>query len=157
MAITGRGKDELIGFGFKNLQRGKSIVNLLSAKGNYADTDTAEKTIWRDWFFTAASGASYTITAAVGTFTLTGNAANLKADRKITAAVGTYTLTGNAANLKADRKIVVGLGTYTLTGNTANMVAVSYTHLRAHETELHLVCRLLLEKTKQVLCWLYRS
>ena len=24
--------------------------------------------------------------------------------------------------------------------------AVSYTHLRAHETELHLVCRLLLEK-----------
>ena len=25
--------------------------------------------------------------------------------------------------------------------------AVSYTHLRAHETSLHLVCRLLLEKT----------
>ena len=24
---------------------------------------------------------------------------------------------------------------------------VSYTHLRAHETSLHLVCRLLLEKT----------
>ena len=27
-------------------------------------------------------------------------------------------------------------------------VAVSYTHLRAHETSLHLVCRLLLEKKK---------
>ena len=26
---------------------------------------------------------------------------------------------------------------------------VSYTHLRAHETTLHLVCRLLLEKKKQ--------
>ena len=26
-------------------------------------------------------------------------------------------------------------------------VPVSYTHLRAHETSLHLVCRLLLEKT----------
>ena len=26
--------------------------------------------------------------------------------------------------------------------------AVSYTHLRAHETTLHLVCRLLLEKKK---------
>ena len=25
---------------------------------------------------------------------------------------------------------------------------VSYTHLRAHETSLHLVCRLLLEKKK---------
>eukprot|EP00829_Urostomides_striatus_P016976 TRINITY_DN5733_c0_g1_i4.p1 TRINITY_DN5733_c0_g1~~TRINITY_DN5733_c0_g1_i4.p1 ORF type:complete len:150 (+),score=35.30 TRINITY_DN5733_c0_g1_i4:144-593(+) len=28
--------------------------------------------------------------------------------------------------------------------------AVSYTHLRAHETSLHLVCRLLLEKKKKV-------
>ena len=28
------------------------------------------------------------------------------------------------------------------------MKAVSYTHLRAHETTLHLVCRLLLEKKK---------
>ena len=26
------------------------------------------------------------------------------------------------------------------------LTAVSYTHLRAHETSLHLVCRLLLEK-----------
>ena len=29
---------------------------------------------------------------------------------------------------------------------------VSYTHLRAHETVLDLVCRLLLEKKKQNLC-----
>ena len=29
------------------------------------------------------------------------------------------------------------------------MVAVSYTHLRAHETVLDLVCRLLLEKKKK--------
>ena len=28
-------------------------------------------------------------------------------------------------------------------------MAVSYTHLRAHETPEHLVCRLLLEKKKQ--------
>ena len=31
---------------------------------------------------------------------------------------------------------------------TALPVPVSYTHLRAHETSLHLVCRLLLEKKK---------
>ena len=30
-----------------------------------------------------------------------------------------------------------------------NQTAVSYTHLRAHETVLDLVCRLLLEKKKQ--------
>ena len=29
------------------------------------------------------------------------------------------------------------------------LIPVSYTHLRAHETELHLVCRLLLEKKKK--------
>ena len=33
------------------------------------------------------------------------------------------------------------------TGNWASIEAVSYTHLRAHETPEHLVCRLLLEKT----------
>ena len=33
----------------------------------------------------------------------------------------------------------------------ANMGTVSYTHLRAHETPEHLVCRLLLEKKKQQL------
>eukprot|EP00831_Metopus_contortus_P012643 TRINITY_DN15092_c0_g1_i3.p1 TRINITY_DN15092_c0_g1~~TRINITY_DN15092_c0_g1_i3.p1 ORF type:complete len:130 (+),score=16.84 TRINITY_DN15092_c0_g1_i3:166-555(+) len=31
-------------------------------------------------------------------------------------------------------------------------LAVSYTHLRAHETSLHLVCRLLLEKKKNNNC-----
>ena len=33
-------------------------------------------------------------------------------------------------------------------GIAATYVAVSYTHLRAHETVLDLVCRLLLEKKK---------
>ena len=35
-----------------------------------------------------------------------------------------------------------------LTTNYIGMVAVSYTHLRAHETDSYLVCRLLLEKKK---------
>src|SRR5665254_3819 len=32
------------------------------------------------------------------------------------------------------------------------ITAVSYTHLRAHETPEHLVCRLLLEKKKKISC-----
>eukprot|EP00831_Metopus_contortus_P017181 TRINITY_DN17237_c0_g1_i3.p1 TRINITY_DN17237_c0_g1~~TRINITY_DN17237_c0_g1_i3.p1 ORF type:complete len:127 (-),score=53.44 TRINITY_DN17237_c0_g1_i3:69-449(-) len=35
--------------------------------------------------------------------------------------------------------------------------AVSYTHLRAHETSLHLVCRLLLEKKKKKKHKLYHN
>ena len=33
--------------------------------------------------------------------------------------------------------------------NATTPIAVSYTHLRAHETVLDLVCRLLLEKKKK--------
>ena len=35
-------------------------------------------------------------------------------------------------------------------GHAAAVEAVSYTHLRAHETVLDLVCRLLLEKKKNI-------
>eukprot|EP00831_Metopus_contortus_P070145 TRINITY_DN6342_c0_g1_i4.p1 TRINITY_DN6342_c0_g1~~TRINITY_DN6342_c0_g1_i4.p1 ORF type:complete len:192 (-),score=53.38 TRINITY_DN6342_c0_g1_i4:54-629(-) len=36
------------------------------------------------------------------------------------------------------------------TNEIAELKPVSYTHLRAHETSLHLVCRLLLEKKKKI-------
>src|SRR5665647_61198 len=39
--------------------------------------------------------------------------------------------------------------TILFTGPTTGITAVSYTHLRAHETDSYLVCRLLLEKKKQ--------
>ena len=38
---------------------------------------------------------------------------------------------------------------YPIVGVAASLVPVSYTHLRAHETVLDLVCRLLLEKNKK--------
>ena len=37
---------------------------------------------------------------------------------------------------------------YDASGTKAGEEAVSYTHLRAHETDSYLVCRLLLEKKK---------
>ena len=44
-----------------------------------------------------------------------------------------------------------GLIVLTNDGEFTNFVAVSYTHLRAHETVLDLVCRLLLDnKTQQL-------
>eukprot|EP00658_Telonema_sp_P-2_P021409 TRINITY_DN18527_c0_g1_i1.p1 TRINITY_DN18527_c0_g1~~TRINITY_DN18527_c0_g1_i1.p1 ORF type:complete len:111 (+),score=32.75 TRINITY_DN18527_c0_g1_i1:232-564(+) len=38
----------------------------------------------------------------------------------------------------------------TTTNPYSALIPVSYTHLRAHETPEHLVCRLLLEKKKQI-------
>src|SRR5665647_3803095 len=74
---------------------------------------------------------------------------------------------GTSVNKKTQKSIV---GTYA--SHVANMISgvaygfqyklksvyshfpipVSYTHLRAHETDSYLVCRLLLEKTKNLLC-----
>ena len=45
---------------------------------------------------------------------------------------------------KGGRLFYIGAGT----SGRLGIVAVSYTHLRAHETVLDLVCRLLLEKKK---------
>ena len=41
---------------------------------------------------------------------------------------------------------VVATGEESADGDEVTLAAVSYTHLRAHETPEHLVCRLLLEK-----------
>lgn len=100
--------------------------------------------------WTAGAAADYTLTAAAGSFTLTGNAITLAASRKLAASVASFTLTGNdivfsysgapdytltanagsftltgmAAALKAARKIAPATGSFTLTGNAA---ALTYT------------------------------
>lgn len=92
---------------------------------------------------------AYTITAAAGSFTLTGIAAGLKSARKLTAArgeftltgndvtltytpaeegaytltaaPGEFTLTGNAVTLRVGRKMTAASGSYTLTGIAAGL------------------------------------
>src|SRR5674536_140269 len=44
---------------------------------------------------------------------------------------------------------VIGMGGIMTAGDALEFIPVSYTHLRAHETPEHLVCRLLLEKKKK--------
>ena len=61
-------------------------------------------------------------------------------------------ITDNRVNIHefADVSPKAELGKGVTVGSGA-VIAVSYTHLRAHETVLDLVCRLLLEKKKSVL------
>lgn len=68
------------------------------------------------------SGA-YSLTADLGTYTLTGQAAGLAVGYKITAATGSYTLTGQDATLDRDRRIAGDVGTYTITGQDVGTVA----------------------------------
>jgi hypothetical protein len=67
-------------------------------------------------------GPTYTLTAVTGTFTLTGQSANLVVSRKLAAATGSFLLTGQAANLVVSRKLVAATGSFALTGQAANLV-----------------------------------
>lgn len=64
------------------------------------------------------------ITAASGSFTLTGNAASLLRKHTLTAASGTFTFTGNAATLippSTNKTMGADVGTFTFTGNAAGL------------------------------------
>src|SRR5512139_1929991 len=69
----------------------------------------------------AAAGGGYTLTAATGTFTLTGNATGLIAARSLTADRAQFTLTGNATGLNVGRKLTADFAAFTLTGYDAGL------------------------------------
>ena len=95
--------------------------------------------------FVAASTGSYTLTAAQGSYSLTGQDVALLASRSLAAAQGSYTLTGQdaallrlftltaaqgsyslsgqAVALAASRLIAAGQGSYTLTGQAVGLLA----------------------------------
>lgn len=66
--------------------------------------------------------ATYTMPGAQGTYTLTGNAANLRVARRLAAIAGSYTLTGKAAGMRAARRMTAVSGSYILTGNVASLI-----------------------------------
>ena len=66
--------------------------------------------------------SGYTITAELGTFTLTGNSASLLANRKLTTVVGTFAFTGSAVGLLKGYTLVAVTGIFTLTGNAAGLI-----------------------------------
>lgn len=68
----------------------------------------------------SAGGVAYTLTAANGSYSLTGQAAGLKAARILTAAQGSYTITGGTAYI--DTSINAAQGSYTLTGQAATLI-----------------------------------
>lgn len=69
----------------------------------------------------AAAGATYTLTAAAGSYSLSGKNTALQAARKLALAAGTYALTGVSTALRASRKIVLAAGSYALTGADATL------------------------------------
>ncbi len=66
------------------------------------------------------SGSNRTLSADVGSYSISGVAASLKVARRIAENVGSYSVTGQTAALVVGRKITAGIGSYALSGvNTA--------------------------------------
>jgi hypothetical protein len=69
----------------------------------------------------AAGGAVTTLTADVGTFTLSGQSAVLKRALAVVGGTGSYALSGQNATLDYDQRVVAETGSYALSGQTANL------------------------------------
>lgn len=75
-----------------------------------------------DGFGLPATGSTYTLAAGQGTYTLTGEAVGLLAQRRLTASQGSYALTGEAVNLIKGYIMSASQGSYSLTGQIANLL-----------------------------------
>lgn len=75
---------------------------------------------------TTPSGINYSLTCAVGTYSVTGKAAAFSLSKKLTTSVGSYNLTGIASiltylpgNVPHNYTLTGAVGSYALTGKTA--------------------------------------
>lgn len=74
-----------------------------------------------DDFFAAVAPAGYTLTAATGTFTMTGQPAGTRAARKLPVSTAAFSLTANPAGTRVGRKLVAASAFYGLTGNAVGL------------------------------------
>ena len=88
------------------------------------------------WFFdelTAAGQTSYVLACSAGTYTFTGQAAQLSRGYSLTCSAGAYTFAGQAARLSRGYSLACASGTYDFAGQAAQLdyvpgtPAVNYT------------------------------
>jgi hypothetical protein len=71
----------------------------------------------------AVAGGAYTLTASLGSFSLTGNAAGLIHGRTLAAISASYAVVGTSTQLSAGRRISAAQASYALTGNATALRA----------------------------------
>lgn len=74
-------------------------------------------------FDSARPPTAFSLAASAGAYTLTGQAATLKAARKVAAGAGAFSLSGQAATLKRGLKTSASTGSFALTGQAAALRA----------------------------------
>lgn len=85
---------------------------------------------------------TYSLTAAQGTYTRTGQATSLRFNRRLISAQGTYARTGQNANLLFNRRLISAQGTYSRTGQAVSLrqnrrlISAQGTYTRTGQTTL---------------------
>jgi hypothetical protein len=102
-------------FGAKNL-----VAQALNSKE--AASPARGKAAWLAWFgFSEPAGATYTLSAAGGTFEMAGQATGLLAGYTLSAEPGSLALSGQSAGLPAGRLLPAAAGALSLTGFDAGL------------------------------------
>lgn len=93
---------------------------VFNAELTSGDATTLSTVATGQYPFTA--GVAYTLTAALGTFTLTGIAALFVAGRVMATSVGTFTLTGIDILFQTGKGFAAETGVFVLTGSVTNLL-----------------------------------
>lgn len=112
---------------------GSGVNNVSSAGSFVATAANASYTVQASFSPTPSGGQSiamasfapvtaFSITAATGSFTLTGQSVGLTWAARLTAGAGSFTLTGYDVGLSAGYKIAADTGSFTLTGYDVALV-----------------------------------
>jgi len=78
---------------------------------------------WFDDDIKESVAQHYTLSMGQGSYTLTGQAVAVTAQRKLVIAQGSYTYTGQGVLLVAARKLILAQGSYALTGQSVTLTA----------------------------------
>lgn len=96
-------------------------LSSFDSDGFTLDWTTADAT-GRQFLYLAMNSSGYTLTADAGAFSLSGQAATLRIDRRLTADAGAFALTGQAAGLLKVRTLVADAGAFSLSGQPASLI-----------------------------------
>ncbi len=108
--------------GLWHAEDGGSGTNLSDSSGGGHDGTLQNGTAWSsDVPSQLAGGASYTLSASVGSFTLTGSAATLAKALTLASSAGSFALTGKAETFSAGRPLSASAGAFVLTGQSATL------------------------------------
>lgn len=119
--ITGSGRDSMVGgFADRSGVTGNGSTTYSTAASMTSSTGALAPASIIASYKVTAGGTAYTLTAAQGTFSLSGQPASLRSARQLSAAVGSFALSGKAATLRYGYKLTASAGGFALSGVAAN-------------------------------------